>query len=88
MPVMTGLELRAQLMARDPAQAGRIALMTGGPVATAQDENFLRSIPQPLAREAVRCPRDPGPGRPDARYGQPGRRATRRVGRILTAVGV
>jgi CheY-like chemotaxis protein len=47
MPVMTGIEFYEQLMARDPAQAGRDAFMTGGAVTTGTDEAFLCSVPNP-----------------------------------------
>jgi CheY-like chemotaxis protein len=47
MPVMTGIEFYEQLMARDPAQAGRVAFMTGGAVNTGKDEAFLCSVPTP-----------------------------------------
>jgi hypothetical protein len=84
MPVMTGIEFYEQLMARDPAPAGRVACMSGGAVTTGTDEAFLCSVPNPPARQAVRGPRDPVAGRPDARRGKPGRRVAHRVGGILS----
>lgn len=83
MPVMTRIELHEQLMgARSGAGRAR-RVMTGGPVTTARDEDFLRSVPTAGSTRRSR-PRDPVAGRPDARPGEP--RPARRgsVGRILT----
>jgi CheY-like chemotaxis protein/anti-sigma regulatory factor (Ser/Thr protein kinase) len=44
MPVMTGIELYQELLARVPEQARRIVFVTGGALSTASIESFLRSV--------------------------------------------
>lgn len=44
MPIMTGIELYEQLIARDPEQARRVVFVTGGALTTAQVNEFLRSV--------------------------------------------
>ncbi|HEX3757488.1 MAG TPA: response regulator [Kofleriaceae bacterium] len=56
MPIMTGIELHEQLVAIDPAQADRVAFMTGGAVVTTQVQDFLRSVPNPTLEKPFGVP--------------------------------
>ena len=56
MPIMTGIELHAQLVARDPALARRVVFMTGGAVATAEVDDFLRGVDNPTLEKPFGVP--------------------------------
>jgi len=56
MPIMTGIELHERLVTLDPAQAGRVAFMTGGTTFTRQTQEFLRSVPNPTLEKPFGVP--------------------------------
>ncbi len=55
MPVMTGMDFYEELLRVLPEEVRKVVFLTGGAV-TLKDDDFLRSVPNPLVKKPFEAP--------------------------------